>query len=102
MINSPCLCIYTRSSDQNYHEIHPFPLAVRILIILYSPVNINVVFWPNAKNINVARNLLSFKIQHQALDSAFVTIISNMDPHFVKIPCKIRDCRQDKISEISK
>ena len=52
----------------------------------YSPVNINVVFWPNAKNLYVARNLLSFKIQHQDLDSGFVTIISNTDPNFVKIP----------------
>ena len=52
----------------------------------YSPASINVVFWRDAKNLNVARNLLSSKIQPQDLDSGFITIISITDPNFVKIP----------------
>ena len=50
---------------------------------MYSPAIINVVFWRDAKNLNVARNLLSFKIQHQFLFENYSNVIVQINIYCV-------------------
>ena len=65
--------------------LYKMMVVSNLVVVQYSPASINVFFWRAARNLNVARNLLSLKIHQQDLDSELLSLISISDPNLVGV-----------------
>ena len=59
------------------------------MLVLFIPSRINVVLWRTARNLTVARNLLSFQVSSQYFDPLFILHISDKSPPAKSCRCII-------------